>query len=450
MNVFKNTLMAAGAAAILVAAQTSWAAISQNDAERLGKDLTPMGAEKAGNKDGTIPVWDGGLSTPPAGFKPEQGYANPFPNEKPLFVITAQNVEQYKDKLSAGMIEMFKKYPTYRMPIYTTHRTFALPQEVYQNVKVQSTKVNLDEKGSLQNYAAPGIGFPIPKTGIEAMYNHLLRWYGGYHWCTNWLPIRPNGDFYKVGYCEDQVQASNMDNPKPNNLYYYYGYYSAPSTLIGTMYLVWEPTDYVKEDRSAWIYNSGQRRVRRAPNVAFDNTDDGTEGMRTTDDWHGFNGSMERYDWKLVGKKEMYIPYNAYKLIDPTLKYADMLDKGFIKPDLMRYELHRVWVVEAKLKDNMSHNYAKRTFYLDEDSWLIASSDAYDGRGNLWRHNTYPLTQLYDVPVMHQRPYMVHDLLSGNLFLGQIDNEIKQPSITFGAKGKVDDFQAEALRRRGM
>jgi hypothetical protein len=437
-------------AAVLVASHTTWAAISQADADRLGKDLTPMGAETAGNKDGTIPSWEGGLTKAPAGYKPEQGYIDPFPNEKALFVITAQNYEQHKDKLSAGMIAMFKKHPSYRMPVYLTHRTFAQPKEVYAHVKEQATKVKLDEAEHLQNYSAPGIGFPIPKTGKEAMYNHLLRWYGGYRWCTNWLPVRPNGEFYKVGYCEDQIQASNMDKPKANDSYYYFGNYTAPTTLVGTTYLVWEPLDYMQNDRSAWIYNSGQRRVRRAPNVAFDNTDDGTDGMRVTDDWNGFNGSMERYDWKLAGKKEMYIPYNAYKLIDPKLKYADMLDKGFVKPDLVRYELHRVWVVEATVKKNMAHNYAKRTFYLDEDSWLIASEDAYDGRGNLWRHYTFPLTQLYDVPIMHQRPFMVHDMTNGSLFLGQIDNEVKQPSLKFGVKGKVDDFQAEALRRRGM
>jgi hypothetical protein len=450
MKMFKKTLAAAGSAVVLAISQMSWAAVTQAEADRLGKDLTPMGAEKAGNKDGSIPAWDGGLSKPPAGFKPENGYADPFPNDKPLFVITAQNYEQYKDKLTAGQVAMFKKYPSYRMPVYPTRRTLALPNEVYQHVKQQATTAKLDEAGQLQGYTAPGIAFPIPKTGQEAMYNHLLRWYGGYRWCTNWLPIRPNGEFYKVGYCEDQIQASNMDKPKPNDLYYYFGQYTAPSTLVGTIYLVHEPVDYQKSDRSAWIYNSGQRRVRRAPNVAFDNVDDGTESMRLTDDWHGFNGSMERYDWKLVGKKEIYIPYNAYKLIDPKLKYADMLDKGFVKPDLMRYELHRVWEVEATLKKGTNHNYARRTFYLDEDSWLIAAADAYDGRGNLWRHYAYPLTQLYDVPLMHQRPYMTHDLSNGNLFIGQIDNEIKQPSVKFGAKGKVSDFQSDALRNRGV
>ena len=450
MRTKKTALTITAMAVLMTNLYPAWAAVSADEADRLGKDLTPMGAEMAGNRAGTIPAWDGGLTTPPAGFSPSTGYPDPFRDEKPLMTITAQNVDQHKDKLTAGMLAMFKKYPNYRIVVYPTHRTFAQPKAVYQQVKANATKVKLDDKGVLQGYAQSGPPFPIPKTGTEAMYNHLLRWYGGYKWCTNWLPVRPNGDFYQVGYCEEQIQASNMDKPKPNDLYYYYGHYTAPATLVGTMYLVWEPIDYLKGDRSAWIYNSGQRRVRRAPNVAFDNIDDGTEGMRITDDWHGFNGSMERYDWKLVGKKEMLIPYNAYRLIDPKLKYADMLDKGYIKPDLVRYELHRVWVVEATVKKDASHNYARRTFYLDEDSWLIAAQDAYDSRGNLWRHYAFPLTQLYDVPTMHARPYMVHDMTSSNLFLGQIDNEVKQPSLEFGVKGKVEAFESDALRRRGV
>jgi len=447
----RNTLCLLILATVLAPLGTAvHAAVSAEEAGRLGKDLTPMGAVRAGNANGTIPAWDGGLTKVPAGWSRDQGYADPFAAEKPLFVITAQNLDQYRANLTDGMIAMFKKYPNYRMPVYPTHRTFAQPQAVYDHVKKLATTTTLEADGSLSNYELAGPPFPIPKTGKEVMYNHLLRWYGGYKWCTNWLPVQPSGDFYRVGYCEEQIQAQNMDTPKPNDLYYYFGRYTAPTTLVGTIYLVWEPVDYAKDDRSAWIYNAGQRRVRRAPNVAFDNIDDGTEGMRITDDWHGFNGSMERYNWKLVGKKEVYIPYNTYKLSDPKLKYEDMLDKGHIKPDLLRYEMHRVWVVEATVKEGVSHNYARRTFYFDEDSWIIAAQDAYDSRGDLWRHYAFPLTQLYDIPTMWPRPYMVHDLNSGSLFLGQMDNEIKQPSLSLGVKGKVDDFRSDALRRRGV
>jgi hypothetical protein len=171
--------------------------------------------------------------------------------------------------------------------------------------------------------------------------------------------------------------------------------------------------------------------------------------MRTSDDYWGFNGAMDRYDFKLLGKKEMYIPYNAYKLIDAKLKYKDMIQKGHVKSDLFRYELHRVYAVEATLKPGMSHVVAKRTFYLDEDSNLVALADGYDGRGNLWRVYSNPLVQAYDVPLMFQAPYVASDLSNGNYMVSALTNERKQPAYTWNAKAKVEDFTVDAIRRKG-
>ena len=241
-----------------------------------------------------------------------------------------------------------------------------------------------------------------------------------------------------------------MDKIKDNNdLFYYFGQYDAPATLVGTIYLVHDTIDRNKGLRRAWIYNAGQRRVRRAPDLANDNIDDGTESMRITDDWWGFIGALDRYDWKLVGKKEMYIPYNAYKLSDTKLKYDDMLDKGHLKSDLMRYELHRVWEVQATLKDGMSHIYKTRNFYIDEDSWMVVLADAYDSRDNLWRVYSDPLMQVYDSDVMFHRAMLVHDLVSGTFIASQLDNERKQPALVFNQKGRYADFQTSAIRRRG-
>jgi len=436
------------AATLALAMASSHAEITQAEADRLGKDLTPNGAEKAGNKDGSIPAWTGGMTKPPAGWKPEMGYVDPFAAEKPLFVITAQNADQYKDKISAGMLAMLKKYPTFTMPVYTTHRTFALPQSVYDATKAQATKVKL-EGLSIKNYSLPGTPFPIPKTGVEVMYNHLTKWFGSVETCRDWLPVKASGDYYRVGFCEKMVQGQNFDKVTPNNIFNLFDYYDAPSTMVGTIYLVKDPIDYTTGAREAYIYNAGQRRVRRAPDLAFDNIDDGTEGMRTTDDYWGFNGSMERYDWKLLGKKEMYIPYNAYKLGDSKLKYKDMLAKGHLKSDLFRYELHRVWAVEATLKPGMSHVLAKRVFYIDEDSNIIAMADGYDGRGNLWRVYTQSLLQAYEVPLMFQAPFMVYDLTNGSFMATGLTNERKQPAYVWNKKGNIDDFTTDAIRRKG-
>jgi hypothetical protein len=422
-------------------------ATSAADVERLGKDLTPNGAERAGNKEGTIPEWTGGLTKPPAGWKAEMGYVDPFKDEKPLFSINSQNLDKYKDKLSPGMQALLKKYPNLSMPVYPTHRSFANPQSVYDATKAQAGKVGL--KGlTLANYTMPGTPFPVPANGVEAVYNHLTRFFGSYSKCDDWLPVRPNGEYYRVGFCEDFVQGQNFDQRQPNHVFSFYGGYDAPATLVGTIYLVHDPIDYSASGRQAWIYNAGQRRVRRAPDLAYDAATDGDEGMRGTDDYWGFNGAMDRYEWKLVGKREMYIPYNGYKANDNRLKYKDMVDKGSLKPDLLRYELHRVWEVEATLKPGMSHIYAKRSLFIDEDSHLIALTDAYDSRGNLWRTHELALIEAYDSQVMYQAPWILHDLISGSYLVEALHNERKEP-IVWNQPKKWSDFQVDAIRRRG-
>jgi len=424
------------------------AEMSPADVDRLGKDLTPSGAERAGNKDGTIPAWEGGLTQPPAGWKPEMGYVDPFKDEKLVVVINQQNADQYKDKLSPGLMGMIKKYPDFHLNVYPTHRTFANPPSVYDATKAQAGKVKL-EGLSIKNYDVPGVPFPVPASGVEEMYNHTTRFFGSYKACRDWLPTRGNGDNYRVGFCEDMVQGQNMEPRQKNNVFSFFGFYDAPATLVGTIYLVHDPVDYTSGERQAWIYNAGQRRVRRAPDLAYDNINDGTEGMRTTDNYWGFQGAMDRYEFKLVGKREMYIPYNAYKTQDPTLKYKDMMDKGWIKPDLLRYELHRVWVVDATLKPGMSHVVARKTFFVDEDSHSIALEDSYDGRGNLWRAHAYPLVQAYDAKVMFQAPFITSDLTNGNVLVEALTNERKAPAYVWAQKAKLADFQVDAIRRRG-
>ena len=449
MKSYKMLTVAVSVAVLMLGTSLARAEMSAPDLDRLDKDLTPNGAERAGNKDGSIPAWDGGMTKPPAGWKPEMGYIDPFKDERPLFTITAANAEQYKDKLTVGMMAMLKKYPTFHMNVYPTHRTFALPPEIYAATKAQAGKAKVNGL-AIENYDVPATPFPVPKTGVEEMYNQVTRYFGGYTVCRDWLPVRGSGDYYRVGFCEETIQGQNMTPRRPNNIFNFYAYYDAPATLNGTIYLIRDPIDYTKASRQAWIYNAGQRRVRRAPDVAYDNIVDGTEGMRTTDDYWGFEGAMDRYDWKLVGKKEMYISYNAYKLQDPNLKYKDMVDKGSVKSDLMRYELHRVWVVEATLKPGMSHVEAKRTFYLDEDSHAVAFCDSYDGRGILWRVKSFPLLQAYDAQLMFQTPFIGSDLTNGNYMVMGLTNERKMPAFKWGAKGKFEDFEPDAIRRRGV
>lgn len=446
----KRPIISALASTVLfAAAPLAVAEMSPSEIDRLGKDLTPTGALMAGNADGSIPAWTGGLTKPPAGWDPKQGYVDPFKDEKPLFTITKDNVDQYGDKVSPGLRAMLKKYPNQALPVYRTHRTFAQPQAVYDETRKKAATAKLNGL-SLDGYDVPGTPFPQPKSGVEAMYNHTTRYFGGYKVCHDWLPVRGSGDYYRVGFCSHVIQGQNFEPRQDNNVFSFFGGYDAPSTLVGTIYLVKDPVDYSKGERQAWIYNAGQRRVRRAPDLAYDNIDDGTEGMRTTDDYWGFHGALDRYDWKLVGTKEMFIPYNAYKQMDPKLKYADMIDKGGLKADLARYELHRVRVVEATLKAGMSHVLSKRVFYLDEDSNIIALGEGYDGRGDLWRVYILPLVEAYDAGVMFQTNFQVLDLSNSNYMVSMLANERPQPAYEWNIKGSASDFTTDAIRRRGV
>jgi hypothetical protein len=448
MKMTTKILAAAVAAALLGVAAPASAKLTDAEVARLGADLTPMGAEKAGNKDGTIPAWTGGLCAPPAGWTPAQGYVDPFASDKVLFTVTKANAAQYKDKLTPGTLAMLDKYPEFKMNVYQTRRTACYPQSVYDEVKTISPKLELQGFGIAGGRSA--VPFPIPKSGMEVIYNHQQRFLGGgvdreYHS----FPVRANGDFYKIGAHEYRIFNQNLDVPQDNLLLGFLSYFTAPATLEGTVFLVHEPLDQVKQARAAWIYNAGQRRVRRAPDLAYDNINDGTEGLRTTDQFDAYNGAPDRYDWKIVGKKEVYVPYNAFKLSDKKLKYKqDMIRKNTPNADLLRYELHRVWEVEANLKPGSKHVYAKRVFFIDEDTWTVLYEDAYDTRKQLWRVGIHPLIQFYDAKVPWYRSNIWHDLSNSSYLFSLLDNEVKQP-WKFGEKGKWGDFQPDALRRIG-
>jgi hypothetical protein len=419
------------------------------DHSRLGQDLTPVGAERAGNADGSIPAWEGGLTQAPAGWTPQQGYVDPFPGDKPLFTITAANAAQYESRLTKGQLALLKKHPQgFRMNVYPTRRTVGYPKAVTDKVVAQAGKVSLQGFG-LKDLDGSTTPFPIPQNGLEAIWNHLVRHLGGgIVRAGHSFPVRPNGDHYKIGFRAQRIYAQNVAGAEPNRLFYALGYFTEPATLRGTIFLVHEPIDQVAEQRSAWIYNAGARRVRRAPDLAYDGINDGSEGMLTTDQVDAYNGAPDRYEWQLLGKREVYVPYNTYRLSDKSLRYKDIIRPGSINPDLVRYELHRVWVVEGTLKPGQRHIYGKRTFYLDEDSWSVLAEDAYDTRGGLWRASMHGLVQAYDASVPFYRYGIYHDLNSGGYLVGGLDNEMKEP-IQFNAKARVTEFQPDALRRLG-
>lgn len=424
------------------------AALTPDEARRLDTELTPVGAERRGNADGTIPPWTGGLTAPPADWQPAMGYVDPFAKEAPLFVIARANADRYAAQLSPGLRGLLTRNDNFRMPVYPTHRTAVLPKAVTDRARAQATGVTLDGFG-LKHLNGSTIPFPVPHNGLEAIWNHLVRYVGGgVERTAHTFPVRASGETYRIGFHAFRVYDENMEPRTENRLFSSKGNFTEPASLRGNVFLVHEPVDQVIEKRSAWVYNAGQRRVRRAPDLGYDGINDGTEGLLTTDQVDGYNGAPDRFEWKLLGKRELYVPYNAYRIGDKKLKYPDIVQKGTVNPDLMRYELHRVWVVEATLKSGEKHLYGKRTFYLDEDSWSVLIEEAHSVRGDLWRVALHPLVQYYDVRLPWYRVSIYHDLDSGAYLVGGLDNEIADP-IRFGIKARQSEFEPDALRRTG-
>ncbi|MBA1201938.1 DUF1329 domain-containing protein [Pseudomonas capeferrum] len=453
MNTTKS-LLTAGVLGLSLLASSVMAAVSADEAAKLGSTLTPMGAEKAGNADGSIGPWQPLTKT--AGSADGKGFlSDPYGSEKPLLTITAQNAEQYKDKLSPGQLAMFKRYPeTYKIPVYKTHRGSTVPDEVFAAIKQNATATTLIGGGNgLENFKT-AVPFPIPKSGVEVIWNHITRYRGGSvkRLVTQATP-QPNGS-YSLVYFQDQFvfrdRMKDYDAQNPGNvLFYFKQEVTAPARLAGTVLLVHETLDQVKEPRKAWIYNAGQRRVRQAPQVSYDGPGTAADGLRTSDNLDMYNGAPDRYDWKLEGKKEMYIASNSYKLDQPSLKYADIIKPGHINQDLARYELRRVWHVVATLKSGQRHIYAKRDFYIDEDTWQAAVIDQYDGRNQLWRVSEAHSQDYYNAQVPWYTLETVYDLQSGRYLALGMKNEEKR-SYEFGVSATKADFQPAALRQQGV
>jgi len=439
----------ASALAFAMAAGSAYAKVAPAEAAKLGKELTAIGAEKAGNKAGTIPAYTGGLAV--------DASANPYVNstigaEKPLFVIDGTNLDKYKANLSEGQLAMFAKYPdTYKMPIYKTHRTASYSKEIEDKALANATTAELIQGGNgLINFDET-VPFAMPQNGVEAIWNHVTRYRGGASEQNYALiPVQNGGNYtpevVRSSFVPPQYLEGGADAKEDNNiLFYYMSATRSPARLTGNVLLVHETIDQVKEPRKAWQYNAGQRRVRRAPQVAYDAPN--TEGMRTSDQVDMYNGSPDRYNWKLVGKKEMYIPYNAYKLADQTAKYKNIVGENHVNPEFARYELHRVWHVEATLKDGARHIYSKRDLFLDEDSWQVAVADHYDARGNLWRVAEGHALQFVNKDALWYAANTNYDLSSGR-YMAQLSNEENDP-IKFDLKVKRSDFSTGALRRSG-
>nr|WP_241492157.1 DUF1329 domain-containing protein [Pseudomonas sp. TTU2014-080ASC] len=428
------------------------------DAARLGQDLTCVGAEKAGNADGSIPPFSGKWQgvPPHVDFK-GTGYhpVDPYAGEEPLFIITAQNMNEHADYLTDGMKALFKLYPqTFQMPIYPSHRDFRLRDSICEATRanVGYAKIVDDGKGVVAKTG--GTAFPMPTTGIELLKNASLftlrSWTEEYvsdnayvlkDGKVNWGRVKSRNlaPHLKPGYVGDTV----------GNSAYYLNETLLPQRDKGEVNTGTEFWNDKTDPRQSWRYDPGTRRVRQSPGYGFDMAFPGTGGTITVDEVRLFNGSGERYDWTIVGKQELYIPYNAYGIHSPELKYEDMLTPGHINPKVMRYEKHRVWVLEGTLKEGNRHLYGKRRMYIDEDTWFPIVGDNYDNRGELWRTSMINYYYAYEMQSPQAGVGLYHDLNAGTYLAFNLINEQEKGYILNEGKFTPRDFGPEAARRLG-
>lgn len=421
MSMSKNWLSALTAIAVLGAGAPAYAAVSAEEAAKLKTSLTPLGAEKAGNKDGTIPAWDGAQVK--SDWKKDL-----FPQERPRLQITAKNMAEHADMLSDGVKELLKKYPdSYRLDVYPTHRTGTASPWVYENTFKNATQGKITNEGLSVEGVYGGIPFPIPASAQEAMWNHLLR-------------VRPESfsfvgrnfvgtaDGKRILASEFRVDLQIPYYLKEGSREKWNGDYFAgrntqvaPPFKAGESLVIRDSVD-PKASRQAWQYLVGQRRVRRAPTVAYDTPDFVSSGANYFDEVAGFFGNLDRFDWKLVGKKELYIPYNNNRF------FAAKTDAAFsphhLNPNELRWEQHRVWVIEATLAAGKRHAVPKRRYYLDEDSWAVVLSDGYDASGQLWRTiQTVPFL-IAETPSVSTESTVVYNLQAGSWVMANTYNDL--------------------------
>ncbi|PUA19706.1 DUF1329 domain-containing protein [Glaciimonas sp. PCH181] len=396
-------------------------AVTPGEVARLGQDLTSVGAEKAANHDGSIPAF-GGVDKPAAGWtygKLREEYWT-HKAEKPLFVIDASNVDKYADKLSAGQIETLKKIKGYTMPVYPTHRNCAVPDFVEKNTKDSALKAAIGkDQWSLESASLPSVPFPIPKDGIQVMWNWLVHYMGvGIEWpgATTYVSPRPGSDIPIVAEW-NQIQYYPWAKPGGHSpqdeqglmTAFYYGYLK-PASLAGQALI---QRFYYTKKTDSFYYFTGQRRVRRLPAYSYDAPLIGFENQYPADTTWVFTGSPDRFTWKLIGKKEVYVPYNSYAMQRFDTKVSTITGPMFIDPKMRRYELHRMWEIEGTVKEGERHATPKKTLYIDEDSWIVSIGDDYDTQGKIWKSKENFITPEWEINSCAPSASIYTDLQNG-------------------------------------
>jgi tetratricopeptide (TPR) repeat protein len=415
-----------------------------------GGGLTPVGAERSANNDGSIPAWNGGLMQVPASFKAGGRLTDPFPDDKPLFTITAANAGQYRDKLTRSHLALLAQYPTYKIPVYATRRSVAYPQAIYDATQANIGKARLLGSDALTG-ARLGFPFPKPQSGVEIMWNHRVRFRGNtVSGQSTQAVVETNGSvntlkqtervFYRYGNTQSPV-----DIAKENILLYYLTWFGKTKNDVDFLALVHETANSIENPRGIWVVPPKIPKVFRIPPVGYDQPFPGSEAMMFIDMVDMYNGAFDRYVWRLVGKRELYIPYNSYRISDGRYKYSQLLTPRHFNQDATRYELHRVWMIEATERAGKNHKFGKRTFYVDEDSWNVVMVENEDHEGKLWRFQEGHLLPSYSTKSANCAPTVLYDFKDNRYFVNRLLGE--DAPTQYDLKMTTGEFMPASLTR---
>ena len=416
---------------------------------------TPTGALQAGNADGSIPAWTGGLTQAPAGFRPGGFHVDPFANDVPLQIIDSAAAAHLGDALTAGQQALFARYPdTFRMHIYPSRRTHAMPEWLYESTARNHQEARLSADGNGLAHVLPGIPFPQPRNGLEAVWNHLLRWRG-----TFIDRVEVEGNVYEngtrnlyrskqeIGFATYRRTTGELPG-RADILLYYSSFMIEPAHLAGGGFLLVDTLDQSRQPRLAWNYDPAERRVRRVPYAELDSPAVLSDNLRTVDDTDLFSGTPAYYEWTLDGLEEHWIPYNNYRL--PLASQDALLTPFHLNPAYVRWEKHRVWKVTGRLREGRQHSVPLRIFYIDEDSWAIVISESYNARGELIRVGLAHPANFYDVPMTLTVADVFHDLRSRRYNVKALLNGEPSPGRYDGPMPPDSHFQPAQLRQRAV
>lgn len=413
---FSNAAQWAGIALLAVSINNAWADASPAD---LGTTLTPMGAQIAGNTDGSIPAYTGGLIQAPAGFDEKSGVRpDPFAHDKPLYRVDSKNMAQYAPLLSEGMKALLSKNPQMYLDVYPSRRSVAYPKDVLENSRLNATRARTTLGGIAVEGAIGGFPFPLPKDGNEVMWNHALAYSGvSREWNAQTWVVEPMSKpllTMEQTMHSESVYYGEAKGDEAAKKYISLNMTSTtmPARSAGQKLLIYTAMNPVESGNLSWSYVPAQRRVRQLPDYVYDSPIGSAGGYMVVDDASLFSGAMDRFDFKLVGKKEMLIPYNNYDAVYGCTQ-EKLLTPGAENPQCMRWEKHRVWEVEANLKSGNRHIYSKRRFFWDEDSYLAGLTENYDASGKLFKVGYSLMAPAYEAAAPLADTTIFHDLSSG-------------------------------------